>query len=106
MYNTLDCVEDDLWKSQHKKGDPVSPHGTPLTCKDYYDKGYCKNGGVGMNWYNGWKWREGRDPQDGDARDVCCVCGGRGAGGNKGKNNTILEPKNRLDLYDSDQLDF
>ena len=51
-----------------------------FSCEDYRLEGWCEHGGVGENWNNDWEWPTGQDPEDGDARDVCCVCGGRGAG--------------------------
>ena len=80
----LGCIEDENWRSQlqNVQYQPRSceDHWPGLKCADYGYFGYCKQGGVGREWDKSKPWPTGLDPEDGDARDVCCVCGGRGAG--------------------------
>ena len=79
----IGCVEDNNWWSkEHRVKYWGNQHITipKYRCADYERAGYCEGGGVGKHWKNDWTWPIGTDPEDGDARDVCCVCGGRGKG--------------------------
>ena len=74
----LGCLEDDNWFGVNTK--ILKKANEEWTCAHYKRWGWCEHGGVGGNWTFGENWPTGRDPYDGDARDVCCVCGGRGKG--------------------------
>ena len=45
-------------------------------CKDYETNNWCSNGTIGDAWDPSWTWMIGNNGLD--ARQACCICGGRG----------------------------
>ena len=46
-----------------------------LTCFEFAENKWCKNGGVGSAWNDSWTWD--KDSEGLDARDACLVCGAK-----------------------------